>query len=69
MSLLSKLTESELGLKGQDIPKRDGKVESTIGVESTELGLKGKTPETYQNFLKNAGISADLATDLTGENI
>lgn len=65
MSLLNKLTETDLGLKGQDIPKRDGKAESTIDTQATELSLKGKKPSSYTDVAKAAGINIDRVVDLT----
>lgn len=68
MSILEKLKESELGLKGSDLKKRDGNSASTITSTNSDLGLKGKTPSTYTDLAKEAGINIDRVVDLTPPN-
>lgn len=58
MSLLGKLKDSILGLKGADLEKRDGKVSSNIKADSA-LSMKGKTPSPrYSDEISAADAAA-----------
>lgn len=65
MSLINRIKDSNLGLKGADIPKRDGKVDSKINLQSP-LSLKGKKPAvTYEDEIKAMDVDATRGVDLT----
>lgn len=66
MSIIEKLKDSALGLKGADISKRDGKALDTLKatVQTTPLSMKGKTPTpSYEDHINDIEINSEFNSE------